>query len=148
MKKVMSTLLMLSLGASAFASDRATYRGGTVALKSGAKLPYRTESDAFVFGAAGPIVSVPWAAIEEAEYGQKSGRRVGTAVALGVLVTPLALFALFGHRRQHLVTLGWKDEAGLDQVAVFEFDKTEIRSVMSVLKVKTGGKVTYQEAVK
>src|SRR5688572_15090632 len=36
-------------------------------------------------------------------YGQEAHRRVGTMVALGILLAPLALFGLFHKTRQHFI---------------------------------------------
>jgi hypothetical protein len=90
-------------------------------------------------------MDIPYSSILDIEYGQKAGRRVGAAVATAVLLTPIGLVALFSKKRRHFVTIGFKDDQGKDQVAVFEFGKDVIRTGVAVLKTKTGKEIIYQD---
>ena len=70
---------------------------------------------ALVFATKDGTLTIPYASIDGLEYGQKAGRRV----AVAVLVSPLALFS---KKRNHYLTINFKDPAGKDQAAVFERD--------------------------
>lgn len=121
--------------------DKAAYVGGTLTTlqeKAEARLDTRSEAD-FVFDAGGKgRVSIPYARIEDIEYGQKAGRRVGVAI----LVSPLALFS---KKRNHFVTITYKDSNDKDQVGVFEFGKDVYRPVLKILEVRSGKDVVFQD---
>jgi hypothetical protein len=138
-----AALLAIFLSSEAMAVDKgkAKYVGGTVPglkekedgaidLKGEERLTYLQES--------APIVEILWAKVEDVEYGQKAGRRVKTAIFLSPL-------ALFGKSRKHYVTFSFKDEKDIDQAAVFEFDKDEIRMALAVIKARTGKEITMQD---
>jgi hypothetical protein len=120
---------------------KAKYVGGTLA-----SITERTEGaidlkgeDKLVFiPKKGSLLEIPWTSIDEIEYGQKVGRRVATAI----LVSPLALFS---KARKHFVTVSFKDANGKDQAVVFEFDKNDIRQTLTILKVRTGKEIIYQD---
>jgi hypothetical protein len=82
-------------------------------------------------------VTIQYAKIESIEYGQKAGRRVGVALA----VSPLALFS---KKRKHYVTIGFTDDAGKKQGAVFELSKGKVRNVLNTLESRSGKKVEYE----
>ena len=145
-------VLVLAFGTTgAFAkSDSASYYGGTVATFKDAKkeikgrLVTSDEKDLqFMFG-KGQMVSIPYANFVDLEYGQKSGRRVGAAVATTILLGPIGLLTLFSKKQDHFLTLGFKDEAGKDQVAVFKLNKSMVRTVLPILEARSGKKVEYQ----
>jgi hypothetical protein len=97
--------------------------------------------DKFIFSpkaSVGPTLEIPWAGVEDIEYGQKAGRRIVSAVFL----TP---FALFAKKRRHYVTISYKDAAEKEQAAVFEFDKNDIRQVLAIMKARTGKAITFQD---
>ncbi len=71
------------------------------------------------------------------EYGQKAGRRVGVAL----VVSPLFLFS---KKRKHFLTVGFTDETGKQQGAVFEIGKSKVRAVLSALEAKSGKAVEYE----
>jgi hypothetical protein len=79
------------------------------------------------------------------EYGQKAGRRVGAAVATTVLLGPLGLLTLFSHKRNHYLTIGYKDADSKDQVAILELGKDIVRTTLVVAETKSGKKITYQD---
>jgi len=93
MKRVFAFLLMcaFALEPLAFAglgNDKALYVGGTEnQLKDGTEgVPSAKNEKNFVFNYAGNTLSVPYDQIDDLEYGQKAGRRVGVAI----MVSPLA----------------------------------------------------------
>ena len=89
--------------------------------------------------------SIPYSQIIDIEYGQKAGRRVGAAVATAILISPVGLFLLFSKKRKHFVTIGYKDNDGKEQVAVFELGKDIIRTTLSILEARSGKKIEYQD---
>lgn len=158
MKKVAWVLLMVfTLESVAFAIDskNAAYFGGTVAAFSGAKDPVEgkldtTNQDQLVFRAtakkfAGTTLSIPYARVLDLEYGQKAGRRVGTAVATTVLLGPIGLLSLFSKKRKHYLTIGFKDEADKEQVAVIELGKDIVRVTLPIVATRSGKEIEYQD---
>src|SRR5687768_7981005 len=148
----LALVLVLAFGTTgAFAkSDSASYYGGTVATFKDAKkeikgrLVTSDEKDLqFMFG-KGQMVSIPYANFVDLEYGQKSGRRVGAAVATTILLGPIGLLTLFSKKQDHFLTLGFTDEAGKEQVAVFKLNKNMVRTVLPILEARSGKKVEYQ----
>jgi hypothetical protein len=76
--------------------------------------------------------------VTELEYGQKAGRRV----AVGLLISPIALFS---HKRNHYLTINFKDADGKDQAVVFELGKDIVRTTLTILESRTGKKIEYQD---
>ena len=76
------------------------------------------------------MIEIPWKKIDEAEYGQKVGRRVKTAIFL----TPIALFS---KARKHYLTITYKDAKGEGQSAVFELGKELVRTTLAVMEART-----------
>ncbi|HXG70558.1 MAG TPA: hypothetical protein VNJ04_08100 [Gemmatimonadaceae bacterium] len=109
-------------------------------MKEKAEGPFDTMNpEHLVFrGKNSPELRVPYAAITELEYGQKAGRRVGMAI----MISPLALFS---KKRNHFLTVTWKDDAGKEQAAVFELGKDIVRTSVKVLETRSGKDVQYQD---
>jgi hypothetical protein len=55
------------------------------------------------------------------------------------------LFLLFSKKRKHFVTIGYKDNDGKEQVAVFELGKDIVRTTLAVLETRSGKKIEYQD---
>ena len=80
-------------------NKKAAYFGGTAAVFAGAKDPIEGQLDTMnaselVLTAedkpfVGKTLRIPYDKIVDVEYGQKAGRRVGTAVATTVLLGPI-----------------------------------------------------------
>jgi hypothetical protein len=121
--------------------DKAAYIGGTVqGLKEKAEGKLNT-SDEVVLGFDAKkdgVVSIPYQSIDSLEYGQKAGRRVGVAI----MVSPLALFS---KKRNHYLTVGFKDAAGKDQAAVFELGKDIVRTTLAIIQTRSGKQIEYQD---
>jgi hypothetical protein len=106
--------------------------------------------NAIVFSATakhfkGQTLSIPYKDIIDLEYGQKAGRRIGAAVGTTILLGPLGLLALFSKKRNHFLTVGFKDADGKDQVAVLELGKDIVRTTIPIVETRSGKKVTYQD---
>jgi hypothetical protein len=130
---------LLCIRAFALDGDKAQYVGGTMAVpeKADGKLTTQDASFArFTFG-KGQSAAIPYNGITSLEYGQKAGRRVAAAV----MVSPLALFS---KKRKHYLTVGYKDEAGKDQGAVFELGKDTVRATLVAFEARSGKKIEYE----
>lgn len=136
---------LVASSVSLFAVDakKAQYIGGTVAgLKEKTDGRFATTAeDAVTFTPdkrdQAPL-AIPYAAITELEYGQKAGRRV----AVGVLISP---WALFSKKRNHYLTISYNDAAGKEQAAVFELGKDVVRTTVKVLETRSRKDVQYQD---
>src|SRR6266852_3242365 len=120
MKRLISLLLvcLLALDSLAFArlgSDKTAYVGGTEnQIKDGAEGRSSAKDEKnFVFEYKGGNLSIPYSQVDDLEYGQKAGRRIGLAIA----ISP---WLLFSKKRKHFLTVGWKDEQDKQHAAVFE----------------------------
>ncbi len=120
--------------------NKARYAGGTESqIKDNAEGPLSMKDDKdFLFISGKTTLSVPYDEVNDLEYGQKAGRRVGLAIAL----TPLALLS---KKRKHYLTLGWKDEKGEQHVAIFELGKHIVRTALATIEARTGRKIVYQD---
>ena len=134
---------MLCLPTVAFAvgGRDALYIGGTVpGLKEKAEGRLDTSNEtslSFLPKKASPI-QIEYARITELEYGQKAGRRV----AVAVLVSPLALFS---KKRNHYLTITYKDAQDKEQAAVFELGKDIVRTTLKVIETRSGKDITFQD---
>jgi hypothetical protein len=145
----------LSIPLSAVDGNKAAYFGGTADVFSGAEDPVEGKLDtsndhALVLTAEskpfkGHTLSIPYKDIIDIEYGQKAGRRVGAAVATTVLLGPIGLLTLFSKKRKHFVTIGFKDEAQKDQVAVIELGKDLVRTTLPIIATRSGKAIEYQD---
>ena len=131
-------------------NDQSSYYGGTVLEFKDAKNPVggrlvATDETALQFiYKKNQMVSIPYAKFIDIEYGQKSGRRVGAAVASTLLLGPIGLLFLMSKKQQHFVTIGFKDTADKEQVAVFKVDKDAVRTLLPILEARSGKQVMYQ----
>jgi hypothetical protein len=154
MARMLSFVLILSLlfGTTIVLadSDKGSYYGGTVAAFKDAKKEIKghlvTKDEThfeFVYENK-QVVRIPYANFLDMEYGQKSGRRVGAAVASTSLLGPVGLLFLMSKKQNHFLTLGFTDENGKEQVAVFKLDKDTVRTLLPILEARSGKKVEYQ----
>lgn len=74
-------------------------------------------------------------------YGQEAHRRVGTMIALGVLLTPLALFGLMHKKRNHFIGVEYNLEGDKKGAWLLQADKDNYRAVLMALRGATGAKV-------
>jgi hypothetical protein len=158
MKKAIALCLSaLLFGETLLAVDSkgAEYVGGTVTVYTGAKDPVEglldtTNAEQLVFTATaknfkGKTFAIPYTRVVDLEYGQKAGRRVGTAVATTVLLGPIGLLSLFSKKRKHYLTIGFKDEINKDQVVVLEIGKDIVRTTLPIVETRSGKKIQYQD---
>jgi hypothetical protein len=138
---ILSLLFMFDLMVWAgLGSDKTMYVGGTInSIKQGAEgKSSTTDEKVFVFQYKGGDLKIPYDRVNDLEYGQKAGRRLGVAI----MVTPLALFS---KKRKHYLTIGYTDENDKQQAAVFELGKDVVRVTLASLEARTGRKIEYQD---
>jgi len=159
MKRIIAVALVVSFvaptGLLAVDGHKAAYFGGTVTTFAGAKDPVEgkldtSNAEALILTAedepfAGQSLRIPYKSIIDLEYGQKAGRRIGTAVATTVLLGPIGLLSLFSKKRKHFVTIGFNDDAGTAQVAVIELGKEIVRTTLPIIETRSGKKIEYQD---
>ena len=147
MKRTLASALVVAFIAPhlvyAVGSKEAEYIGGTVpGLTENMEGTFSTADESkAVFSVKkrpNPIVEIPYDRVVSLEYGQKAGRRV----AVAVLVSP---FALFSKKRKHYLTITYNDENGKEQAGVFELGKDIVRTTLTVLQVRTGKDIEYQD---
>lgn len=145
MKRSIALLLVciFTLDFVAFAglgSDKTAYIGGTEnQIKEGTEGQSSAKDERnFVFEYKGGTLAIPYSQVNDLEYGQKAGRRIGLAIT----VSP---WLLFSKKRKHFLTVGWKDEQDKQHAAVLELGKSIIRTTLATLEARTGKKVDYQD---
>jgi hypothetical protein len=121
-------------------SNRAVYRGGTVA-----SLPENTEGavtttdeQLFIFSSKKQRFAIPYDRMNLLEFGQKAGRRLG----LALVISPVLLLS---KKRRHFLTIHFEDGNGTQQAIVLELGKDIVRSTLAGLEARTGRKVEYQD---
>ena len=93
----------------------------------------------------GVKLSIPSKSVTSLSYGQEAHRRVGTMIALAVLVAPLALFGLFHKTRLHYIGLQYKSPEGKDAGILLQGDKEDYRGILVALQGVTGAAVSVSE---
>jgi len=90
-------------------------------------------------------VVIPAKSVTGLSYGQEAHRRVGTMVALGILITPLALFGLMHKTRLHFIGIEYKTEDGKSAGLLLQGDKENYRAILTALEGSTGAKLSVSE---
>jgi len=144
MRRLMLTVALVAalvLPLAAVDGDKAAYIGGTLSnvkeKSEGTFVVSGPTEIVFTIKKQAPI-TIPYSAVDGLEYGQKAGRRVGVAIA----ISPLALFS---KKRNHYLTITFKDASGMAQSAVFELGKDLVRTTLTVLQTRTGKEIEYQD---
>lgn len=157
MKRTVAVVVMVSFVSPSLAlavdSKKAAYFGGTVSAYAGAKNPVEgaldlTSADKLVLRPGKDShadLEILYNRIEDLEYGQKAGRRVGTAVATTALLGPIGLVSLFSKKRKHYLTISYKDETGMNQVAILELGKDIVRETLPIVRTRSGKEIVYQD---
>lgn len=139
----------------ALGAKNAAYFGGTITVYGNPKDPVEGQLDtakesALVFTPqdkkrSGQTFSIPYGKVTDLEYGQKAGRRVGAAIGTTILLGPIGLLSLFSKKRKHFLTIGFKDEADKDQVAVMELGKDIVRTTLAIVQTRSGKEIQFQD---
>jgi hypothetical protein len=122
--------------------DRVRYNGGSVDSKVDPKEWHNNltvTSDMITLTLKdGKKVEIPPKTVTSLSYGQEAHRRVGTMIALAILVAPVALFGLFHKTRLHYIgvqyTTSDKQTAGI----LLQGDKDNYRAILVALQGVTG----------
>jgi len=145
MRKTIGMLVVLTLlcdptAWAGIGSKKAMFVGGTItSIKQGTEGTSSTQDEkVFVFDYKGGKLAIPYDRINDLEYGQKAGRRLG----LAIMISPLFLFS---HKRKHFLTIGYTDENDKQQAGVFELGKDIIRVTLASMEARTGKKIDYQD---
>ena len=123
-------------------ANKAMYVGGTrTDIKEAAEGAFDVSSEAemaFTPDKTKVRHTIAYKDVTELEYGQKAGRRV----AVGLLVSPIALFS---KKRKHYLTINFKDAEAKDQAVVFELGKDIVRTAVKIVETRSGKDVQFQD---
>lgn len=90
-------------------------------------------------------VVIPAKSVTGLSYGQEAHRRVGTMVALGILITPLALFGLMHKTRLHFIGIEYSTVDGKKAGLLLQGDKSNYRAILTALEGATGAPLSVSE---
>lgn len=146
-------VVILSLSILAYADGntftKVRYNGGSVASKVDPKDWNNTltvTSDAITFETRDKVkVDIPPKSVTALSYGQEAHRRVGTMVALAILVAPVALFGLFHKTRLHYIGLEYNTPDGKHGGILLQGDKDNYRAILVALQGVTDVPVSVGE---
>jgi hypothetical protein len=93
----------------------------------------------------GVTVVLPPTSVSTLSYGQEAHRRVGTMVALAILVAPVALFGLFYKTRLHFIGIQYNTPDGKHAGILLQGDKDNYRAILVALQGVTGAPVSVAE---
>lgn len=121
-------------------SHATVYDGGTITTipQQADGVSSTADERVFTFHYKGGELAIPYDHINELEYGQKAGRRIGLALA----VSPIALLS---KKRRHFLTVSYVDDQGKQQAAVFELGKDIVRTTLASLQARSGRKIEFQD---
>ena len=85
----------------------------------------------------GQKVDIDPKTVTSLSYGQEAHRRVGTMVALAILVAPVALFGLFHKTKLHYIGVEYEKD-GKKSGLLLQGDKDNYRGILMSLKSVTG----------
>jgi hypothetical protein len=125
--------------------DKVRYNGGTISTKVSSKdwnnkLTISSDEIKLELKDKQTIVIDP-KKVTGLTYGQEAHRRVGTMVALGVLVAPAALFGLFHKTKLHYIGIDYETADGKKAGLLLQGDKNNYRAILQALKSVTGKEV-------
>ncbi len=93
----------------------------------------------------GKKVDIPAKSVTSLSYGQEAHRRVGTMIALAVLVAPVALFGLFHKTRLHYIGVQYASGDGKTSGILLQGDKGNYRAILVALQGVTGVPISVAE---
>jgi len=129
--------------------DRVRYNGGSVDSKVDPKEWKNTltvNSDAITLSLKdGKRLQIQPKAVTSLSYGQEAHRRVGTMVALAILISPVALFGLFHKTRLHFIGIQYTDTDNKSAGILLQGDKDNYRAILIALQGVTGAPVSVSD---
>jgi len=93
----------------------------------------------------GAKVEIQPKTVTSLSYGQEAHRRVGTMIALAILVAPVALFGLFHKTRLHYIGIQYTGADGKKEGILLQGDKDNYRAILVALQSVTGAPVSLSE---
>lgn len=121
--------------------DKVRYNGGTLQTKVDPKdwdNHLTVTSDLITFKLKdGQQVDIPTKSVTGLSYGQEAHRRVGTMIALGILISPLALFGLFHKTKLHFIAVEFTTSEGKGSALLLQGDKSNYRAILTALSGAT-----------
>jgi hypothetical protein len=125
--------------------DKVRYNGGSIQTKVDPKSwenRLTIDSDRILLELKdGQNLSIDPKRVTGLSYGQEAHRRVGTMIALGILLAPLALFGLFHKTRLHFIGIEFTTGEGKKSGVLLQGDKDNYRGILMALRGVTGAKV-------
>ena len=129
--------------------NKVRYNGGSVASHVDAKdwgNKLTVTPDAITLETKDNVkVDIPPKAVTSLSYGQEAHRRVGTMVALAILVAPVALFGLFHKTRLHYIGVQYTTPDGKNAGILLQGDKDNYRAILVALQGVSGAPVAVSE---
>ncbi len=146
-----AAVLCLTIPISVFAGDSAfkvAYDGGSLSdVKAGTGLRLYIDSNQVRFlKDKTEIATIPASAITEISYGQDVHRRVGTAVAVGIVTLGVGALTALSKSKKHFVGLTWANGDQKGGLAM-RCDKSDYRGVLAGLEGITGKKAVNSEVM-
>jgi len=151
LRKALALVLCGSVAAFAQGNTftKVRYNGGSVASKVDPKdwnNKLTVTPDAITLETKDKVrVDIPPKSVTSLSYGQEAHRRVGTMVALAVLVAPVALFGLFHKTRLHYVGIQYNTPDGKNAGVLLQGDKDNYRAILVALQGVSGAPVSVGE---
>lgn len=129
--------------------SKVRYNGGSVASKVDPKdwnNKLTVTADAITLETKdGVKVEIPPKSVTSLSYGQEAHRRVGTMVALAILVAPVALFGLFHKTRLHYIGIQYNTSDGKNAGILLQGDKDNYRAILVALQGVSAAPVSVSE---
>jgi PEGA domain-containing protein len=129
--------------------DKVRYNGGSVDSKVDPKdwnNHLTVTSDLITLALKdGKKLEIPPKSVTSLSYGQEAHRRVGTMVALAILVAPVALFGLFHKTRLHYIGVQYSTPDNKTAGILLQGDKDNYRAILVALQGVTGVSVAVGE---
>src|SRR5207247_7352086 len=129
--------------------DKVRYNGGSVDSKVDPKdwnNHLTVTSDLITLALKdGKKLEIPPKSVTSLSYGQEAHRRVGTMIALAILVAPVALFGLFHKTRLHYIGIQYATPEGKAAGILLQGDKDNYRAILVALQGVTGVAVSVGE---
>src|SRR5215467_7913935 len=129
--------------------DKVRYNGGSVESKVDPKdwnNHLTVTSDMITLALKdGKKLELPPKSVTSLSYGQEAHRRVGTMIALAILVAPVALFGLFHKTRLHYIGIQYTTPDNKSAGILLQGDKDNYRAILVALQGVTGVPVAVGE---
>lgn len=149
--KLLAVVLMVSvtLYAEGNSWNHVRYNGGTLQTKVDPKdwdNHLTITSDLITFNLKdGQKVDIDPKSVTGLSYGQEAHRRVGTMIALGIIISPLALFGLMHKTRMHFIGIEYKTADGKGAGLLLQGHKDNYRAILTSLEAVTGAPLAVAE---